>query len=807
MIIVLVVVDLIIVGIVVGQARDHDLTIKRIHTVDSFYATEAGINMAFRELTYQRDEDGDGTIGTISDDSNDANDPTLGTAQFLVTDAVVAGQTTLTSRGRSGATRRSADLLADGNVSNSAAWWNGAWGQRRKLPFDNAAQTENLTDFPVLVSLTSDRIDYAAIQNAGEDIRFIDTDGLTELTYEIESWDESGTSYVWVKVPQIDGSSNSDYIWIYYDNIGAADNQDAPNVWTNGYSGVWHLKEDPTAGGGPWYDPSWLYRKKITIDSTKVTATLTNFPVLVSFTDADIKAGARADGFDILFTDSDEVTKLDHEIERWDSATGELIAWVRVPSLPDTTDKDLYVYYGNATASDQQNVTGVWDVNFKAVLHMDETVTDEQSSGTHQDSTSNNNDGGQNNNDDSVAQIGTGQDFDGSSDRVVISDNASLDNTGTGFTVSAWIQPDFIQTNASDRDVVDKWGSSAGWRLWFKELKDDFKFKVRPGGGTTATITTNLTWTAGTPHFLVGTYDGTNVRIYWDGVQENSKAASGTLAANNADVSIGVNSGTSNGTPFDGDIDEVRISDAARSAGWILTEYNNQSDPPSFYTVGPEEQDTGGGPFTDSTVSANAGTPGGSMTALDQVAGQVNGSLDFDGSDDYVGMSGFNATLLPATLTAWVNSDVSLSCSGVVFSRGTAVSGMNVGACSNAFVLGYTWNDAANTYNWTGGPTVPTGEWVLAVLVVEATQATATVYSGSGMSSAINVVAHASSVIDDLKIAQDDAGGRFFDGGIDEVRVSSVARSADWNAAQYKSMADDFILWTLPVLKWQETEP
>ena len=66
MIIVLVVVDLIIVGIVVGQARDHDLTIKRIHTVDSFYATEAGINMAFRELTYQRDEDGDGTIGTPS---------------------------------------------------------------------------------------------------------------------------------------------------------------------------------------------------------------------------------------------------------------------------------------------------------------------------------------------------------------------------------------------------------------------------------------------------------------------------------------------------------------------------------------------------------------------------------------------------------------------------------------------------------------------------------------------------------------------------------------------------------------------
>jgi hypothetical protein len=32
-------------------------------------------------------------------------------------------------------------------------------------------------------------------------------------------------------------------------------------------------------------------------------------------------------------------------------------------------------------------------------------------------------------------------------------------------------------------------------------------------------------------------------------------------------------------------LDEVRISKTARSAGWIATEYNNQSNPSSFYTV------------------------------------------------------------------------------------------------------------------------------------------------------------------------------------------------------------------------------
>ncbi len=38
-----------------------------------------------------------------------------------------------------------------------------------------------------------------------------------------------------------------------------------------------------------------------------------------------------------------------------------------------------------------------------------------------------------------------------------------------------------------------------------------------------------------------------------------------------------------------GTIDELRIATAARSAGWIQTEYNNQSSPGTFYAVGAEQ--------------------------------------------------------------------------------------------------------------------------------------------------------------------------------------------------------------------------
>ena len=57
-----------------------------------------------------------------------------------------------------------------------------------------------------------------------------------------------------------------------------------------------------------WYDYDWQYRKKITINSANVTGDLTDFPVLISITDSDLATDARSDGFDILFTEDDEVS-------------------------------------------------------------------------------------------------------------------------------------------------------------------------------------------------------------------------------------------------------------------------------------------------------------------------------------------------------------------------------------------------------------------------------------------------------------------------------------------------------------------
>ena len=115
------------------------------------------------------------------------------------------------------------------------------WAVRRKLTLLNAGR-DALVDFPLPVLLDPGRIEYALTQDQGQDLRFFDADG-SLLDHEIERWDESGTSVVWVRVPEVAVDSDSDYIWMAYGNPNAADAQNPDGVWDDNFVGVWHLAE------------------------------------------------------------------------------------------------------------------------------------------------------------------------------------------------------------------------------------------------------------------------------------------------------------------------------------------------------------------------------------------------------------------------------------------------------------------------------------------------------------------------------------------------------------------------------------
>lgn len=106
MLIALAMLQVMVAAIVLSGARSDELTVLRLETARAFYAAEAGANMAVREVLLETDEDSDGGIGSISDDSNAANDPSLGTARLTATAVTAGGGSTIAVTGRCGQAAR-----------------------------------------------------------------------------------------------------------------------------------------------------------------------------------------------------------------------------------------------------------------------------------------------------------------------------------------------------------------------------------------------------------------------------------------------------------------------------------------------------------------------------------------------------------------------------------------------------------------------------------------------------------------------------------------------------------------------------
>ena len=291
-----------------------------------------------------------------------------------------------------------------------------------------------------------------------------------------------------------------------------------------------------TISSSNWYSASWTDRMPITINHGKVAGTtnLTNFPVLVSLTNANLAtvanggSVANSNGNDILFTASDGLTKLNHQIESYNAATGQLIAWVQVPTVSPTGDAVIYIYYANPAATNQQNPTGVWDSNFQQVLHLDE------SSGTTLfDSTTYGNNGSKvsptSPTPTASGEIGGAQSFNGTSDYAVLP--PSMTNGLTMFSVSFWAQttdtvgngtywnqPQFVGdasngSNSGDFGIVTNNGDLGMW-------------SGLNSGGDNALVTSDLisdnNW-----HHISAVNNGSVIWLYLDGQYTGQFLSSG----------------------------------------------------------------------------------------------------------------------------------------------------------------------------------------------------------------------------------------------------------------------------------------
>jgi len=195
------------------------------------------------------------------------------------------------------------------------------------------------------------------------------------------------------------------------------------------------------ADDADWYNGQWSHRGKITIPAASVSEDLTDFPVLLSATHSNFKS-AKTDGSDFVVTTSDGTTPLNRELDYFNSGTGQIALWFRVPTLSSASDNEFYVYYGNAGASETDDAT-VWSSAYRMVQHMDQDPED--SSPQIIDSTANDADltcqGTMDASDLVTGKIGNALDFDGADDQLYRADDGTLDPSSS-FTISAWVWHD-----------------------------------------------------------------------------------------------------------------------------------------------------------------------------------------------------------------------------------------------------------------------------------------------------------------------------------------------------------------------------
>ena len=157
--------------------------------------------------------------------------------------------------------------------------------------------------------------------------------------------------------------------------------------------------------------------------------------------------------------------------------------------------------------------------------------------------------------------------FDGTGDSIPLT--SSLIKTPT-VTVVAKVKMDSF-VGAIGAGIVASNNSQLAWRLTTTTTNDTIKFSINAYNTDIAFGTSNLS--TGTYYSLAGLYDGTNVKVYVDGVSGTPVAAAGPITYG-VDFEIG-RQFTTDTYAFEGDIEFVYIFNRALSPTEIQSLYIN----------------------------------------------------------------------------------------------------------------------------------------------------------------------------------------------------------------------------------------
>lgn len=244
-------------------------------------------------------------------------------------------------------------------------------------------------------------------------------------------------------------------------------------------------------------------------------------------------------------------------------------------------------------------------------------------------------------------KYGKGTVFDGTGDYVSVSNSSILKPVKT-FTISTW----FKSSLYGNSRILSNGDGTNGYELILNGA-NRLEFNVGVNGTEHDIMSDSTALADGTWHQVIGTYDGSTIKMYIDGVLQNDQEAiAGTVSYGSQSLTFGATS-----TPafyFTGSLDETRVFNRALNSTEAAQLYAYAPGPAAYYSFEEANATT----VTDRSGNGKTGTWNGSSSSRFQT-GSIGTAAAFNGSDDYISAtigldSAGDATLDQSSVSFWM---------------------------------------------------------------------------------------------------------------------------------------------------------
>jgi biopolymer transport protein ExbB len=326
-----------------------------------------------------------------------------------------------------------------------------------------------------------------------------------------------------------------------------------------------------------WWNDAWAYRKKITLNTSASGANtkeaVTDAPVLVrlhtgNFVFLDAKEG----GADIRFVAGDDKSPLHYHIEQWDAANELALIWVRVPRISAAAPAEaIWLYFGNKDAQPEDDPKQRYDVNTALVLHFAAASAKSVDASTYAHPIA----------ESTATPLAQGAPIDGaasfnSSARVRVAASPALKLGANGMTMSAWVRIPAAQAQAASIYSQQDGGNAVSLGL------AGSRPVLRAGG---AQVAAGADLAPNTWNHVAAVVGNGKAALFVNGQPAGEAAA--TMPELGGDAIVGAG--------LQGDLDEVQVSNIARSADWIRLAFAGQGPDVKLVGYGEDEAASSGG--------------------------------------------------------------------------------------------------------------------------------------------------------------------------------------------------------------------